>query len=288
LGRVTVLEVIHRSTEFLTAKGVRSPRLQIELLLAHVLEVPRLKLYLDFDRVLKERELETLRELVRRRGAREPLQRIVGSTSFCGLEFTLDREVLIPRPESELLAERAWTLLEALGEASPCVLDFGTGSGCLGVTVAAHCPRARVYALDVSAAALAVARENAGRHGVLNQLEFWQGDGFGAVPAGMRFDVVLSNPPYIPTAEIATLEPEVRDHDPHLALDGGPDGLTVIRRLAAEAPPFLRPQGRLLLEFGDGQATAVQSHFEGVGWRIESIECDYHAKPRILVACRLG
>ncbi len=150
---MTVLEVIQRSTEYLTRKGVEAPRLQVELLLAHVLRQPRLRLYLEFDRALTEAELAPLRELVRRRGAREPLQYLVGATSFCGLELAVTPAVLIPRPETEQLAERAWTFLGARGE-EVSALDFGTGSGCLAVTLAVKCPGATVWALDTSPAAL--------------------------------------------------------------------------------------------------------------------------------------
>jgi len=159
---VTVLEVIQRSSEFLARKGVESPRLQIELMLAHLLQMPRLKLYLDFGRKLADGELETLRGLVQRRAAREPLQHILGSTSFCGLEMSVTPDVLVPRPETELLAERAWKFLRERSNSTPTplrVLDFGTGSGCLAIAIALHAPQAQVHALDISDAALRVARE---------------------------------------------------------------------------------------------------------------------------------
>jgi len=282
---VTVLEVIQRSTGYLARKGVDSPRLQIELLLAHVLRQPRLKLYLDFERVLTERELAAVRELVKRRGAREPLQYLIGSTNFCGLELQVSPAVLIPRPETELLAERAWSFL-VTRPAPVSALDYGTGSGCLAIALATHCPAAVVHAVDISAAALAVARANAGRHGVVNRICFHEGDGFAALPAGARFDLILSNPPYIPTGQIATLQPEVRDHEPCVALDGGPDGLDFIRKLAAEARHWLRPGGQLMLEFGDGQAEAVQQLFTTAGWTGVSVENDLASRPRMLVAAQ--
>src|SRR5262249_39838407 len=159
--RVTVLEVIQRSTEFLARKGVDSPRLQVEWLLAHVLKMPRLQLYLNFERVLAPPELGTVREMVRRRGHREPLQHIVGSTSFCGLEIAVNPHVLVPRPETELLAERGWQFLNSLSPdpAAPAtVLDFGTGSGCIAVALACNAPKAHVLALEASEAALKIAR----------------------------------------------------------------------------------------------------------------------------------
>jgi release factor glutamine methyltransferase len=163
---VTVLEVIQRSTEFLKNKGVDSPRLQTELLLAHLLAVPRMQLYLNFERKLSQTELDNFRELIKRRGQREPLQHIVGSTSFCGLELAVNQEVLIPRPETELLAERGWTFLNSVNtkDSTLTALDLGTGSGCLGIALAVRCSGAQVVATDISAEALELARQNAARH----------------------------------------------------------------------------------------------------------------------------
>lgn len=286
---VTVIEVIQRSAEFLSKKGVDSPRLQIELLLAHVLKVPRLNLYLDFNRTLTEPELGTLRPMVKRRGNREPLQYIIGSTSFCGLEIHVTSAVLIPRPETELLAERAYTFLTssaALADKHVSFFELGTGSGCLAIALAFKCQAARGDSVDISKAALAVARENAERHQVSGRLQFLQGDGFAALARDLRFDLIVSNPPYIPTAEIATLAPEVRDHDPHVALDGGADGLKFYHRLAEEAGSFLRPNGKLMMEFGDGQAQEIQRILTASRWAIEKVEADYSGRPRILIAHR--
>ena len=288
---MTVLEAIQRSTEFLAKKGVDSPRLQTELLLAHLLKQPRMRLYLEFERVLSAAEVDGLRELIRRRGQREPLQHIVGSTSFCGLEIAVNRHVLIPRPETELLAERGWTFLNQLSALNPqpsTVLDFGTGSGCLAVALACKCLAAEVYAIDISPEVLALARENAVRHGVAERIRFLQSDGFAAVPEGTRFDLIISNPPYIRSGDIATLEPEVRDHDPRRALDGGLDGLDYGRRLAVESPRFLKPQARLMLEFGDGQTDRLRQIFQAQKWIVEAIEEDYTHQPRIMIARRLN
>ena len=283
---MTVLEVIQRSSDFLARKGVESPRLQVELLLAHVLQMPRMKLYLNFERPLTDPELETLRGLIKRRGEREPLQHIVGSTSFCGLEMAVNRDVLIPRPETELLAEEAWKFLSTLNSPPSTVLDFGTGSGCLALAIAAKCQQAAVHAIDISEAALTVARENALRLGLPERVLFHAGDGFNALPAGMTFELIVSNPPYIPSAEIETLQPEVRDHDPRLALDGGVDGLDFYRRLAVEAAPRLKPGGRLMLELGDGQGGAVSELLTQHDWTAESVLKDYSGRGRILIARR--
>lgn len=283
---MTVLEVIQRSTEYLTRKGVESARLQAELLLAHVLRVPRLRLYLEFERVLADDELDALRELVRRRGAREPLQYLLGTVNFCGLELQVTPAVLIPRPETELLAERAWTFLAGRGgdESPPAALDFGTGSGCLAIALAVHCPAAQIMATDISAAALAVARANAARHGVETRIRFLPGEGFAALPPDARFDLIVANPPYIPSAEIARLQPEVRDHEPRVALDGGPDGLAVLRQLAAEGRAWLKPGGRLMLELGDGQSERAAEVFAAAGWAGVTVENDWTNRPRMLVA----
>ena len=281
---MTVLEVIQRSAEFLHNKGVESPRLQIELMLGQVLNVPRLKLYLNFDRALTEAELTRLREMVKRRGAREPLQHILGTTSFCGLEIKCSRAALIPRPETELLAERAWQLLAERPDQALTVLDLGTGTGCIAIAVAAHAPKARLHLVDVSPEALAGARENAALNRCMDRFEFHQGDGFTALPAGLRFDLILSNPPYIASEEIASLSPEVRDFDPRLALDGGGDGLDFYRRIAREAGAWLEPQGKLMLEFGDGQVPALEKIFSDEKWIVEEIVSDYSPRPRILIA----
>ncbi len=262
---------------------MESPRLQTELLLSHLLKLPRMKLYLNFDRVLTAAETDSLRELVKRRGLREPLQHIVGSTSFCGHEITVNRQVLIPRPETELLAETGWKWLAELKAPQPAVLDLCTGSGCIAIAIAAKCPDAKVTATDISPEALALARENAGRNQMAERIEFVLSDAFTGIEAGRTFDLIASNPPYIASAEIATLEPEVRDFDPRLALDGGADGLDFYRRLAREAKPFLKAEGKLMLEFGDGQAPELKKVFEGENWVVEAVQEDYSQRARILI-----
>ena len=285
---MTVLEAIQKSAEFLGKRGVESPRLQTELLLAHLLKMPRMKLYLNFDRVLTVPETDALRELIKRRGLREPLQHITGSTSFCGYEMTVNRNVLVPRPETELLAEAGWQFLATRPPESVTALDLCTGSGCIAIALAAKCPPANVVATDISTGALSLARQNAAANGVAERIEFLAGDGFAALPnaATRAFDLIASNPPYIPSAEIATLDPEVRDFDPRLALDGGDDGLVFYRRFAAGAAEYLRPAGKIMLEFGDGQADALKNIFESEKWIVEAVLEDYSHRARILVARR--
>jgi release factor glutamine methyltransferase len=308
---MTVLEAIQKSTEFLAKKGVESPRLQTELLLAHLLKLPRMKLYLNFERTLTPAETSMLRDFIKRRGQREPLQHITGSTSFCGLEIAVNRHALVPRPETELLAESGWQFLSTINSQPSTALDFGTGSGCIAIALAIKCPSAKVVATDVSPDTLALAKQNAGRHNAAERIEFLQGDGFAAfqsegrvtrVPNSeietkirdscnsplrkMEFDLIISNPPYIPSAEIATLQPEVRDFDPRAALDGGADGLDFYRKLAMEAKPFLKPGGKIMLEFGDGQADAIRKMFETEKWIVEAVKEDYSHRARILIARR--
>lgn len=284
---MTVLEVIRRSAEFLEKKGVDTPRLQAELLLAQVLNLPRMQLYLNFERELTPAEEDAFREFVKRRGQREPLQQIIGSTSFCGLDIAVNRHVLVPRPETELLAEIAWGfLIEVSQRKSRAVtaLDFGTGSGCLAVALAVKCDAARITALDVSTNALDLARQNAARNGVAERISFVQTNALAMLPAEMRFDLLVSNPPYIPTAEIAALQPEVRDYEPRDALDGGSDGLDFYGQFAAGAAARLQPGGKIMVEFGDGQAPALRNMFEQQNWIVERIVDDYTQRPRVLIA----
>lgn len=278
---MTVLEAIQKSADFLEKKGVESPRLQTELLLAHLLKMPRMKLYLNFERTLTLDEMNKFRELIKRRAAREPLQHIVGSTSFCGFEIAVNKNALVPRPETELLAEEGWKFLD---ERETTALDFGTGTGCIAIALAAKCPNAKILALDISPDAIALAKENAEIDKVAGKIEFLNGDGFAALPKNLQFDLIISNPPYIPTAEIETLQPEVRDFDPRAALDGGVDGLGFYRMLAAQAKPFLKPDGKIMVEFGDGQAKAIRNIFESEKWIVEAVKEDYSHLARILIA----
>ena len=281
---MTVLEVIQRSTEFLQQKGVDSPRLQIELMLARVLNTPRLKLYLNFDRALTEPELGQTREMVKRRAAREPLQHILGTVSFCGIEIKCTAAALIPRPETELLAERGWQFLSTLGSQPSTCLDLGTGTGCIAIALAVHTPETLVHAIDVSSEALTLARDNAIFHHVAERIKFHPGDAFAALPEETKFDLIVSNPPYIASDELATLQPEVRDFDPKLALDGGMDGLAFYRRIAHEAGRFLKTGGKLMLEHGDGQSGPIAKMLQDENWVVDEIVADYSARPRILIA----
>lgn len=274
---MTVLEAIQKGTDFLSKKGVESPRLNAELLLAHQCKLPRLKLYLQFERALCDAESDAFRDLLVRRGKREPLQHIVGSTSFCGLDIAVSNVALVPRPETELLAELAWKFLAT--RENPSFLEIGAGTGCVSLAIAQNAPNAKGVAVEISPEAFALAQKN-----LAGKIDLRLGNLFEPIRPEEKFDAIVSNPPYIPTAEIATLSPEVRDHDPRPALDGGPDGLDFYRIFATEAPIFLKPTGKLIVEFGDGQASAIACLLRDAGWTNIEIVKDLTKKERALAA----
>jgi len=251
-----VRELLAWTTERFAALS-SSPRLEAELLLAHGLGVDRLQLYLDFDKPLRADELRTYREAVRRRLAHEPVAYITGSREFWSRRFAVSPAVLVPRPETELLVEQAvgWLRGRLATTPRPVVLDVGTGSGAIAVAVALELPEARVVAVDLSFAAVATARVNAATHGA--PVQCLCGDLLAPLVARPVFDLVLANLPYVLSGELAALSPEVRDWEPRHALDGGVDGLQVIRALVDQLGARLRAGGQVLLEVGAGQAAAV-------------------------------
>lgn len=254
----TTLKILAWTREFLLSKGVANARLEAEWLLCDAMGVDRVGLYLQYDKPLNDAELSAFRTLVARRARREPLQHILGSQEFCGLDFEVTPDVLIPRHDTELLVSEAVTRRPD----ARSVLDIGTGSGCIAVSLLKRLPKATVTATDISEAALAVAGRNAEQHSA--PIEFLQGSLFAPV-AGRLFDLIVSNPPYIPTADIETLDQEVRDYDPRAALDGGSDGLHIYRSLIPEAVEHLNPGGWLLMEIGVGQAKDIVSLFRHTG-----------------------
>ena len=282
-----ILDIINRTAPFLENHGVESPRLNIELLLAHLLGKRRLDLYMEFERELDEPTLAKLREMVKRRAAGEPLQYITGEAEFCGLKFAVDRRVLIPRPETELLVE---TVLEqvksrlTLHVSRLTLVDLGTGSGCVAVALAKKMDGAEVYATDSSAEAVAVARGNAARHGVEKKIRFLQGDLLSVIPDSLRVDVLVSNPPYIASGALAGLPKEVRDFEPVQALVAGEDGLKVIRRIVSDASRFLLPDGVLALELGAGQRAVVEPLCVAHGLQVTKVVKDLQGHERVIVA----
>jgi len=272
----TVLKVLQWTAGYLREKGVEEGRLDAELLLSDALGLDRVGLYLNYDRPLTAAELALFRKGVSRRARREPLQYILGRVEFWSLPFVVNPAVLIPRPDTEILVE------EALKRASAgaAILDVGTGSGAIAVALAHELPEAAVEGVDISPEALEVASENARRNGVDGRVRFRKTD-LGSLPEG-PFDLIVSNPPYIPGGELVALMPEVRDFEPRLALDGGGDGLDCYRLLAHQAPSRLRSGGWLLLETGVGQASAVQKLLAEAGLLDVFSRNDYAGIPRVV------
>jgi release factor glutamine methyltransferase len=235
--------------------GIATARLDGELILSHVLGLDRVRLYMEMDRPLDPAELAGIKALVVRRRKHEPMAYILGQREFYRRAFEVNPAVLIPRPDTETLIERALELLPT--DRDLRALDLCTGTGAIAITLAAERERLRVDATDLSQEALAVAQRNAERHGVAPRVALTHGDLFDAVRVGERYDLVVSNPPYIPTADIADLAADIHEHEPHLALDGGADGLSVLRRLCDRTEAFLAPGGALLFEVGAGQAEQV-------------------------------
>jgi len=244
-------------------RGLDSPRLDAELLLAHGLGCDRMGLYLDLDRPLDTAELDGIRALVKRRRAREPVAYILGEREFVGRSFEVGTAVLIPRPDTETLVDRALALLEP--ETDARLADVCTGSGCIAITLAAARPGCQVDATDLSEDALLVAHRNAARHDTDARVRFLAGDLLAALPEGERYALIACNPPYVTQAQWAGLDADVRDHEPRLALVGGDDGLEMYRRLAPDLPGRLQPGGRVLLEVGMGQAPAVSALLQAAG-----------------------
>lgn len=279
----TPLELVRLTAGYLKEKGVEGARLDAELLLAHCLGVPRIQLYLQFEKPLEDREVDAYRELVRRRARREPAAYLTGSREFWSLDLRVDARVLVPRPDTERLVEEALARATA---AEGHLLDLGTGSGAVALAFLSERPGWRAVGTDTSTGALEVAADNAQRLGLSERFEARQGDLFEPV-SGEVFDLVVSNPPYIPTADIDGLEAEVSRFEPRAALDGGPDGLCVIRRIAARAADHLVPGGTVALEFGVDQADAVRGILQKDGGFGEvSILDDYAGRPRVAAARR--
>jgi release factor glutamine methyltransferase len=282
----TVGGLLNWTARYLAAKGVEYPRLDAEVLLAHVLGCQRVDLYgLRFGEDASEEARQSYRELIRRRLEGCPVAYLVGRKEFFKLELEVSPAVLIPRPDSEVLVLQCLDL--ARTRPAPRVLDLGTGSGNLAIAVARQHATALVTAVDLSADALATARRNAERHGVAGRVSFLQGDLFEPLPAGESFDFVISNPPYIPHADIAGLPVGVRDFEPHLALDGGPDGYAVFDRLVAGARDRLVPAGWLLVEIGAPQEVTARQKLEACpGYRLAPTVHDFSGHPRVLKAQR--
>ncbi len=283
----TVLKLLQWTTDYFQRNNVPEPRTSAEVLLAHVLAEDRLFLYLNYDRPMETSELAAYRACIKRRLGGEPNQYITGLQEFWSLPLRLSPDVLIPRPETEVLVE---AVLEFLDKADPNVdiLDLGTGSGAIAIALARELPAARIVATDLSMAALQLAQENAKLNQVDERILFVRGDMFAAIPgASQKFKVVATNPPYISHAEISELPREIRDFEPHHALEGGPDGLAAIRLIIAEAHTVLYQAGALFMEMGAEQAESVSALVrESQEYRSFHILKDYSGIDRVLVAIK--
>ena len=277
-----VMEVIPPSAEFLAAAGVDSPRLDAELLLAHILNCSRLDLYLKFDHPLGDDQRHDYRVMLKRRRDREPLQLIIGETDFYGYPLKMRPGVFIPRQETEVLVEKTLTLLPT----GPIrALEMGTGSGAIAIALAKERENLSLIASDLSRDALALAAENAVLNGVEDRVSFTEATG---LPEGEGVDLVISNPPYVRLDEAELLPPEVGSHDPHTALFAGEDGLDAYRMIAEQAPLRLRPGGLLALEIGETQGEAVRDLLAAAGFESIVVHPDLTGRDRVVMGTMPG
>tara|TARA_Y100001954_G_scaffold238161_1_gene304512 strand:+ start:4406 stop:5272 length:867 start_codon:yes stop_codon:yes gene_type:complete len=275
----TIRSILQVTQDWFTAKGLPSARLDAEILMGHCLGMDRLGLYLDLDRPLTEAELEAYRSLVRRRATHEPVAYIIGHKEFYGLSFEVSSDVLIPRPDTEHLVELALARLS--GQEAARVVDVCTGSGCVAVSIAMNQPNVRMFATEIDAKAAAVAQTNIQRHGLTERIQLLQGDLLEPCLEEGPFDMVVGNPPYILANQIPTLAPDVKDHEPTLALVGpGEDGLDCHRRLLAQATSEIKEGGYVLLEIGYDQKAAVEA-VHVPGWSLQKIHPDLSGHPRV-------
>ena len=281
MERWTVLRILKWTANYFFERGIDGPRLDAELLLAEALDLDRVGLYLNYDRPLKDAELDRFRDYVRRRVNHEPVQYILGCTEFWSLKLNVDPRVLIPRPDTEVLVEE--TLAQA--QDGPLrILDVGTGSGAIAIAIASERPSWQVTAIDLCPQALTLASHNSEQHGLKDRIHFMEAD-LSKLPEG-PFDLIVSNPPYIPASDWDGLMPEVRDHEPRLALVGGKDGLDAYRLLAAQSGQNLACGGGLLVEVGIGQADEVADLFRCSGMVGIDQRKDYSGIPRVVKGFR--
>ena len=278
----TVARLLEWTTGHFSSKGIESARLEADVLLSAALGVRRIDLYVRHDQMVDEAGRGRFREMVRKRQDGAPTAHIVGKKEFYSLDFAVTGATLIPRPDTELLVDEAIKI--AKGQPELLIADIGTGSGCVALAIASRLPKAKLVAIDISPEALTVARENAARLNLAGRVEFRLGDLL--TPLGnMRPDLIVSNPPYIPSQDIASLEAGVRDHEPRLALDGGADGFRIIERLALGAQGALAPGGTLAFEIGAGQEAGARQLLERLGFVVEKVLKDGGGHPRV-VRCK--
>jgi len=263
---ITLLEVLQKSATFLGSKQVEHARLNAELLVGHALGLKRMQLYLEFERLLPEADLEKIRPLIRRRSQREPLQYIIGSVEFGGVELKVDKRALIPRPETEYLVELLKEEFAAVGKEPGTVIDLGTGSGALALALAQMWSAAKVYATDVSEEALALTTENCEALELGGRVTVLQSDWFASVPADERFDLIVANPPYLTANEVEETSPEVKQFEPAMALSTAKDGMDAITTIITAAGSFLNAGGLLAMETGIAQHPQAFKLLAAVGY----------------------
>lgn len=279
---ITIADAIREGAEMFNAAGLAEARREAGGLLQHVIGRDRTFVLAHPEQQLTDGQLQTFQELLKRRAAGEPLQYLTAQQSFFGLDFEVAPGVLIPRPETELLVELALETIQ--GTHAPRICDVGTGSGCIAITLLHERTDASAIAIDISAAAIEIAKRNALRHRVESRLTFVRGNCFSSLSRGdFSFDLIVSNPPYLAEDDFPGLQREVKDHEPREALAGGRDGLDVVRRLLSESEAFLKPGGHLLIEIGFNQASAVQSYLEKQEWLVKGIRPDLLGIPRVVV-----
>jgi release factor glutamine methyltransferase len=286
----TIQKLLSWITQYLTGKGIDSPRLSAELLISHVVGLKRIELYTQFDRAVPPGHLDQLRDLVKRAGQNEPIAYLVGRTEFYSLEINVTQNCMIPRPETELLVERAIEFLRERRTGTQFVCDLCTGSGCIAVAIAKNFSQARIIATDICDSALAVAAENIKKHQLSDKITLLCGDLFDPIISGLdvnEFDLIVCNPPYVSTAEYEKLDKNVKDYEPKKALFAGVDGLDIYYRVIEKAGNFLKPDGALMLEIGYAQGLAVKQMLEKNGDFYDiKIEKDFHDNDRIASATK--
>ncbi len=287
----TIQKLLNWVTEYLAAKGIESARLSAELLLSHALGIKRIELYTQFDKQVPQQQLDKLHSLVKRAGLHEPVAYLTGKTEFYSLELDITADCLIPRPETELLVQRAIEFLRTRSGIQ-YVCDLCTGSGCIAVAIATNFPDARVTATDISAAALAVAARNVEKHRLKEHIQLLCGDLFEPVIQQLdvnQFDLIVCNPPYVSAAEYEILDKNVKEYEPESALLAGADGMDVYRRIIKKVDEFLKPGAALMLEIGYAQGPAVRDLLEQTGAFVEiNIEKDPHDNDRVVTALKIS
>jgi len=283
----TIQKLLNWTTEHFTNKGIDSPRLSAELLLSHVLAMKRIELYTHFDKAVDKQQLDRLHDLVKRASQNEPVAYLVGKTEFYSLELDIAPDCMIPRPETELLVERAIEFLRTRSGIQ-LVCDLCTGCGCIAVAIAKNYPDADIIATDICDAALNIAAKNIEKHKLKTRIKLLCGDLFDPIVPQLdtgKFDLIVCNPPYVSAAEFEKLDSNVKDYEPKLALFAGVDGLDIYRKIAEKVEQFLKPDAALMLEVGYNQGKAVRELLEQSGYFNQiTVEKDFHNNDRIVTA----